>query len=337
MLITGTVLALVSLIQFLPLWFPNFDRVERLEWMTYDLRASHASGRFTMTATNLGVVVIDDGSIGIVNKGYGFRYPWPRQLHGQLIHELSAQGAKMVGFDILFAESDTPSPQTNVKLANGSEMSSDDYFARQMSKSGNVSLAALDSLLPNELFRTNALTVGDISASKDSDGILRRAKAFQNYRLWHPAILGLAKDLALDLAQVRFESRRLVFLDSKGKPRPDSNNEDLAVSLDLEGRFDPSEITGQPAEVPGNQKVFTELRVWHMGIVLAARELKVDLAKAIIEPRRIILRGEGGVERIIPVDSNGFFYINWTLTIDSDKLQKQRFEDKATRPPPHKD
>ena len=64
-----------------------------------------------------------------------------------------------------------------------------------------------------------------------------------------------------------------------------------------------------------------------MGIVLAARELKLDLAKAVIEPGRIILRGEGSVERIIPIDPNHYFFINWALTIDSDKLQKQRFEE----------
>ncbi len=327
-IITGTVLALVCLVQILPRWFPNFDTIERVEWMTYDLRAKQASGSSALTATNLGVVVIDDGSIGIINKGYGFSFPWPRQLHGQLIQELSAQGAKMVGFDILFAELHPPSPETNVKLANGIEMSSDAYFARQLKRSSNVALAADSALLPDELFRTNAFTVGDISASADSDGILRRVKAFTNYRLWHPAILGLAKDLALDLSQVRFENRRLVFLDARGKPLQDDKNQDLAVTLDLEGKFDPAEITGQPSGTPGNQKVFTELRVWHMGIVLAARELNLDLSKAVIEPgRRIILRGEGGAERIIPIDHNDYFYINWTLTVDSDKLQKQRFEE----------
>ena len=327
MLITGTVLALVCLVQLLPSWFPNFVTVERVEWMTYDWRAKEATSSATSAATNLGVVVIDDSSLAIINKGYGFSFPWPRQLHGQLIKELSEQGAKMVGFDILFAELHPPSAETNVKLAGGIEMSSDAYFARQLTKSGNVALAADSSLLPNEFFRTNALTVGDISASADADGILRRAKAFTAYRLWHPAILGLAKDLALDLTKVRFENRRLVFLDSKGKPLQDDKNQDLAVTLDLEGKFDPAEITGQPSEIPGTQKVFTELRVWHMGIVLAARELKLDLSKAVIEPRRITLRGEGGVERIIPIDQNGFFYINWTLTADSDKLQRQRFEE----------
>jgi len=32
------------------------------------------------------------------------------------------------------------------------------------------------------LFATNALALGDITSDRDSDGILRRVKAFQDYR-----------------------------------------------------------------------------------------------------------------------------------------------------------
>ena len=50
-------------------------------------------------------------------------------------------------------------------------------------------------------------------------------------------------------------------------------------------------------------------------IVLAARGLNLDLAKAEVDLAhgRIRLCGPGGVERVIPVDSEGYFYINWCL------------------------
>ncbi len=53
-----------------------------------------------------------------------------------------------------------------------------------------------------------------------------------------------------------------------------------------------------------------------MGIVLAAQELKLDLDHADVDlPHgKIILRGANGVERMIPVDAKGYFYINWRLT-----------------------
>ncbi len=55
-----------------------------------------------------------------------------------------------------------------------------------------------------------------------------------------------------------------------------------------------------------------------MGIVLAAQELKLDLAHADVDlPHgRIILRGANSVERMIPVDADGYFYIDWRLTED---------------------
>ena len=56
--------------------------------------------------------------------------------------------------------------------------------------------------------------------------------------------------------------------------------------------------------------------------MLAAQELKLDLEHAGVDlPRgKIILRGAGGVERVIPVDDKGFFYINWQLTVASPAL-----------------
>ena len=52
-----------------------------------------------------------------------------------------------------------------------------------------------------------------------------------------------------------------------------------------------------------------------MGIVLAAQELKLDLAHADVDlPHgRITLRGANGLVRVIPVDANGYFYIDWRL------------------------
>ena len=65
-------------------------------------------------------------------------------------------------------------------------------------------------------------------------------------------------------------------------------------------------------------KPFTEERVWHMGIVMAAQELKLDLDRAEVDldAGRIVLRGPGGLERVIPVDKQGYFYINWCVNIN---------------------
>ena len=59
-----------------------------------------------------------------------------------------------------------------------------------------------------------------------------------------------------------------------------------------------------------------------MGIVLAAQELKLDLARAEVDlPQGLItLPGANHVERVIPVDADGSFYIDWRLTMDDPRL-----------------
>ena len=75
-------------------------------------------------------------------------------------------------------------------------MESDDFFALQMRRAGNVLLAVEPGLVPPDLFLTNALALGDISTEKDSDGVLRRVKAFRFVRHWHPLIENAAQKTA---------------------------------------------------------------------------------------------------------------------------------------------
>jgi adenylate cyclase len=65
-----------------------------------------------------------------------------------------------------------------------------------------------------------------------------------------------------------------------------------------------------------------------MGIVLAAQELKLDLAKAEVdlEHGRITLRGPAGVERIIPVDAEGYFFIDWCLPPNHPQLTQEAIQ-----------
>jgi class 3 adenylate cyclase/CHASE2 domain-containing sensor protein len=232
-ILTILVLAFVCGVRLLRL-----DFFERLERMTYDLRARAALHFPAPAATNLAFVSMEDSSITAVKSGkLGYRYGlyWPRQVYGRLVEELSAQGAKAVAFDVLFGELRHDHPP--VQMADGSLMESDDFFALQMHRAGNVLLAVEPDLVPPDLFLTNALAPGDISTEKDSDGVLRRVRAF----------------------------------DDQG--------------------------------------------VWDLGIVLAALELNLDLAHPDLDLAhgRITLHGAKGVKRVIPVDSKGYFYIDWRL------------------------
>lgn len=342
------VLALVGLMRL-----GNLDFFERLEQITCDMRARLAL-RFPATVTtNLGFVFINDESITAVNDGsLGFRYGlyWPRHIYGRVYRELAAQGAKAVAFDVLFPgirrdhgqvpvaneqwpevnsfyaalHPGQPPPVFEIEGAPGkfTQLESDEYFAWQLSRGGSAILAAERDVPPLDLFATNALAVADIAADRDADGVLRRARAFSEYRQWHSAFRQAEAAGYVVLNSVRLETNQIVFL------RP--GEKDVAIPIDADNNFDLADFGGDklPPGVPRQAKAFTTQRVWHMGIVLAAQALGLDLARAEVDLAhgRIVLRGPGGIERTIPVDANGYFYINWELTSADRRLTSEPFE-----------
>ena len=175
------------------------------------------------------------------------------------------------------------------------------------------------------MFRTNAMALGDITTDKDSDGILRRARAFRNYRKWHPAFQQLEDDpdYGVDLNKVIVRTNEITLIRSEGL-------EPIKVPLDRDGNFDLRDFVGTntPAGMARYAKPFVESRTWHMGIALAAKALGVDLdqAEVELEKGRITLHGANGVQRIIPVDADGYFYINWCLTPNDRHLTTDSFE-----------
>ena len=300
------VLTLVCCLRLLRL-----DFFERLERMTYDLRAKTALHFSTPVATNLALVTIEDSSIVAVQNGslgLHFGLAWPRQVYGRLVEELSAQGANAVAFDVQFEELRPDHPP--VQMADGSLVESDDFFALQMRRATNVILATTaDAPLP-DLFATNALAPGDISTEKDSDGVLRQVKAFRIYRHWHPLLKKAADDYGLDLQSTKFAPGKIILSQT-------GTTNTVEIPVDAENNFELSDFVGDklPPGVAPTAKAFTDERVWQMGIVLAAQELKLDLQNAEVDlPRgKIILRGANGIERTIPVDHDGYFYIDWRL------------------------
>ena len=316
--VTGGVILAVGLAQWLrPSLFEGIERT------TYDLRVLQASKYAVPVATNLGFVFIDDASITFVrtNRSLG-RYGlyWPRSVYGRLIEELAAQGARAVALDIIFDGLRPDHPP--VQMADGSYLESDDFLAMQMRRANNVILAVPADLIPPSLFLTNAVALADVTTHKDTfDGKLRRAQAFRLVRKWHFAFRQVEADpeFGVDLRRARLEPGFIVL------PRDEAD--DIRVPLDREGNFDLAAFGGEKLGlgVARKAKPFTEERLWHMGIVLAAQELNLDLAKAEVdlERGRIVLRSLGGVERIIPVDTDAFFYIDWCLLPNHPQLTQE--------------
>ncbi len=296
--------------------------------MTYDwrVRFAHNYAHSTLgNATNLGVVEMSDNTIAAVKSGefgYQFGLYWPRQVYARALEELTRQGAEAVAFDVLFSE--TRPDQPGYIQTDGLLISSDDFLANQLKSSGNTILAADNNLLPAPLFRTNAWGIGNISTQRDPDGVLRKDQAFTDYRDWHPILKQVAAGLNLNLPKTRVEPGRISFF------RMNAADDPIVFPTDASGAIAMTNIVNPiPAGYPASFMPFSTTRVWSMGIVLAAKELHLDLEHADIDlPRhRITLHGENGLTRIIPVDARGWFYIDWSISLNDPQLTEGAFED----------
>jgi len=322
------VLVVVCLVRILsPKLFPNGDLVERMERITYDLRARAALHFPAPAATNLAFVAMEDNTIDAVKNDrfldYHYGLYWPRLVYGRLVNELSAEGAKAVGFDVIFGELRSDHPM--VSLPNGKYLESDDYFAMEDHLAGDVIIAATPQIAPPELFFTNALAVGDVSTERDSDGTLRRVCAFHFVRRWNPLISMVAAepDIDVDLAHAVIRPGKILL------PQNGTTNI-VTLSMDAQTNVQTVDLLGDPlpAGVPPKTRAYTDERIWQMGIVLAAQQLNLDLSKADIdEPHgRITLTGTGGIQRVIPVDADGYFYVNWQLTNGDPRIVQEPME-----------
>jgi class 3 adenylate cyclase/CHASE2 domain-containing sensor protein len=318
LIIALAVLTLVCGLRALHLDFP-----ERLERMTYDLRVRAAQHFSAPAATNLAFVAITESSVKAVQSGrlgYRFGLLWPRQVYGRVVDELAAQGAMTVGFDVLFGE--LRPDHAPVLMADGFHREeSDNFFAEQLQRAGNVILATTPELVPPALFATNALALGDISTERDTDGILRRVKAFRDERRWHPLIQKIANDpeLAVNLTNAIFAPGKIIL------PQTGLTNA-IEIPVDAENNFKLADfgIDQLPPGVAPTAKAFSTERIWHMGILLAAQSLKLDLANSTVNlpGGKIILRGANGIQRVIPVDADGYFLVDWRLTPDDARLMR---------------
>ncbi|MFM2083087.1 MAG: hypothetical protein RL380_1778, partial [Verrucomicrobiota bacterium] len=337
--IAVAVIAIACLAQWL-----RFGPLEQLEARSYDWRVRLAQKFPAPAATNLGFVAISDDTIAALNHkllGQPYGLYWPRHVYGRALRELTAQGAAVVGFDILFpdarpdhapvlvATSGEPDlekfltalhPSETNTLFNGQlNVDSDDFFAWQLHASQRGLIAADQGALPLKNFRRQT-TVAHIAAERDADGVLRRARAFQDFRVWHPLFEQAANEYGFDLATAKIEPHQITVRNA--------DQQEIKIPLDASGTFDPVDFGGAAAAGLPRERPFTETRVWHMGLALAARALGADLplTKADLSAGKISLVSSNRVVREIPVDAGGYFYVNWEVPLGDARLHVGAFE-----------
>ncbi len=110
------------------------DFFRNIELQTYDLRVA-ATARPSAPADSVVLIAIDDESIRRMEPLVG-RWPWPRLIHATVIDYLAAAGAKVIGYDVLFAERDIRKFMVADTEWTGEE--SDAALIESTRKAGNV-------------------------------------------------------------------------------------------------------------------------------------------------------------------------------------------------------
>jgi class 3 adenylate cyclase/CHASE2 domain-containing sensor protein len=98
----------------------------------------------------------------------------------------------------------------------------------------------------------------------------------------------------------------------------------LIIRRDKEGFTDTKTITSTAPAGKAKFIPYSYRQVWSMGIVLAAgSDLKLDLDKTEIRPEhhQVVLHGEKGVSRVIPLQPDGSYYVDWEVSLKDSSIQ----------------
>ena len=163
--------------------------LETIELKTYDWRMSHTA-RPDTARKDIALVAIDEYSLRNLEKNAG-RWPWPRAVHSEVIDYLAKAGAKVIAYDVDFAE-----PDTRQGFAFGGDTwsgaESDQALVDSVKAAGNVILLA-DATYEAEAGTSQGLP--DAGYRIAAPGVLRRQVVFPPFAALTAAASGLGHNL----------------------------------------------------------------------------------------------------------------------------------------------
>ena len=156
--------------------------LEAVELRTYDWRLSHTA-RPDTARQDIALVEIDEYSLRNLQPNAG-RWPWPRAVHSMLIDYLARAPARVIAYDVNFAEADT---RRGFDFGDGtwSGAESDKALADSIKAAGNVLLLA-DATFDGAA--NDAPPFPDLGYRLESTEVLERRAIFLPF----PALAGAA-------------------------------------------------------------------------------------------------------------------------------------------------
>ena len=243
-----------------------FKVFEGLEFKTFDMRARYF--RMGKEPTDrVAIVLIDETSLRVMNPIVG-RWPWPREIHADLINFFALGGARAVVFDILFTENEKiqgmPSGiigPNDAKLVEATKSAGNVYHAAQLliDMEDEYNKNILKKPLPKDFVEKFAIRkeirgvkavennnyyipfpelygashgIGIVEFAPDNDGIYRRTKPFRYYQGSFFPVLPMAPLLdILDPASIRVDGRELILVNSR--PSGEANTSPLQSDISI--------------------------------------------------------------------------------------------------------
>jgi len=183
----------------------NADHVvEQLEMKSYDLRSQiQLGGRSNRPSPDVVVLQFDDASLNTLSSDFGV-WPWPRDVHANMIQFLNSIGARSLLYDIMFVSNRKGSEEADRKLVDAFAYANNVFLSMNLDNDLFESQKLGKDLTPTDIDALMPLTIDVISdldkapadtplhLEKDADGVRffkNGHMTFDNYRSIMPSLL----------------------------------------------------------------------------------------------------------------------------------------------------
>lgn len=251
---------------------------QRLEWMSYDMRA--AMFRASRAAhPDIALVLVDEASLKAMNPLVG-RWPWPRSVFADLIEFLALGQPRAVVFDVLFTENErgygvAPGAlgPNDARLVAATREGARVYHAFEIHKdeADEINKTLLDKPIPPDFKKRFAVAnaqgfppslynsfslpfpalyraargAGVVEFERDRDGVFRRTRLLREYQgSLYPVLSTVALLDMLKPKRVALDGQRM-YLDDLAVPV----RADGSYLVNMYGRYNSYSISGVLATI----------------------------------------------------------------------------------------
>lgn len=139
----------------------QFKITQSLDWLWFD-----STQKFSQLPATDDIVIIEIDERSIQKLG---RWPWPRDLHAELLQTLKQ--SKAVFFDVIFSDEDKQNPQADMAFAQALAQQESVLLPLYLEQLGHQ--GQLLEITPADIFYQAVDAIGHVHVSADPDGVVR--------------------------------------------------------------------------------------------------------------------------------------------------------------------